>query len=371
MTALPLKFFDECSNEPAKPWLIKGVLALDEDSSWYGPAGGLKSSLLTDIAVHGAAGRNWRGFKAKMKFGTVYFALERAGLQRRRLAAYAKRDGHAGLPIAVADQIIDLTDEACVQTVVETIKAAEERFGILVGLVIFDTYAKAVAAGGGDEDKAQHVNLVAANLKRIHDRLGHPVHLATIGHTGKDETKGERGSSAKTGHIDLGVQISGDKVKTATITKANDQAEGVLTSFMGEEVVIGEDEDGDALTAFIVSATPVQAPPERASRLSDNQVNALDTLKSAIKEQGQKGAVEVHTWKEELFRRGVLDRDAPNPREPFRRLKAALIKTGRIEENNGMVRFTSTNAIPSIASSSIVPAAGGNSSLTMPPIPIR
>lgn len=371
MTALPLQFFDECCSEPAKPWLIKGVLALDEDSSWYGPAGGLKSSLLTDIAVHGAAARDWRGFKTRMRFGTVYFALERGGLQRRRLAAYAKRDGHAGLPIAVADQIVDLTDEACVQTVVNTVKAAEQRFGLLVGLAVFDTYAKAVAAGGGDEDKAQHVNLVAANLKRIHDQLGHPIHLATIGHTGKDETKGERGSSAKTGHIDLGVQISGDKTKTATVTKANDQAEGVLTAFMGEEVVIGKDEDGDDLTAFIVSSVAVQAPAETKGRLSDNQVNALDTLKAIIKARGEKGAVAIGEWREELFWRGVLDRNAPNPREPFRRLKASLIKTQRIEENDGMVRFTSSNAIP-VVSPSIVPAAGENSSLTtMPPIPVR
>lgn len=363
MTALPLKFFDECTNEPVKPWLIKGVLALDEDSSWYGPAGGLKSSLLTDIAVHGAAGRDWRGFKTKRKFGTVYFALERAGLQRRRLAAYSKRDGHARLPIAVVDQIVDLTDEAIVQVVIATIKAAQERFGVPVGFAIFDTYAKAVAAGGGDEDKAQHVNLVAANLKRIHDQLGQPIHLATIGHTGKDETKGERGSSAKTGHIDLGVQISGDKIKTATITKANDQPEGVMTSFMGEEVTIGEDEDGDALTAFIVSRMAVQATPEAASRLSDNQVNALDTLRAAIKEHGQKGAVAVGTWKEELFRRGVLDRDAPNPREPFRRLKGSLIKTGRIEEDDGMVRLTSSNVIPMTTR----PAAG---IIPFPPCPV-
>jgi len=368
VTALPLKVFDECTNEPAKPWLIKGVLALDVDSSWYGPAGGLKSSLLTDIAVQGAAGRDWRGFKTKRKFGTVYFALERAGLQRRRLAAYAKRDGHTGLPIAVVDQIVDLTDEASVQIVIATIKAAQERFGVPVGLAIFDTYAKAVAAGGGDEDKAQHVNLVAANLKRIHDLLGQPIHLATIGHTGKDETKGERGSSAKTGHIDLGVQISGDKIKIATITKANDQAEGVLTSFMGEEVVIGEDEDGDALVAFIVSAAAVQAPPEAASRLSDNQVNALDTLRAAIKEHGQKGAVAVHTWKEELFRRGVLDRDAPNPREPFRRLKGSLIKTQRIQEDNGMVRLTSSNVIP--ITTRAAPAILSPCPVP-PPIPIR
>jgi RecA-family ATPase len=69
-----LHFFDECCNGPAKPWLIKGVIANDEDSLWVGAAGSLKSSLLTDIAVHLAAGIDWRGYKVKASAGVVYFA---------------------------------------------------------------------------------------------------------------------------------------------------------------------------------------------------------------------------------------------------------------------------------------------------------
>lgn len=372
MPALSLKFFDECANEPAKPWLIKGVLALDEDSSWYGPPGSLKSTLLTDIGVALAAQKKeWRGFKVKMAAGVIYFAFERAGLTRRRLAAYAKRDGLKNLPIAVADEIVDLIDESCVDKIVDTIKAAESRFGVAVGLAIFDTWAKGVAAGGADEDKAQHVNVVAANLKRVHERLGHPIHIATIGHTGKDETKGERGSSAKTGHIDLGVQISGDKTKTATITKANDQAEGVLTSFMGEEVTVGTDADGDAMTAFIVSPVAVQASPEHASRLSDRQVLAMDALRNAIKEHGQRGAVAVDQWRDEMFRSGALDRNAKNPRADFKRVRDALVRLRRVVEENGMVRFASAAGHTPLTSPSIVPAGGNSSLTTMPAIPFR
>jgi RecA-family ATPase len=61
--AMKLQYFDECANEPTKPWLIKGVMAADEDSSWFGPPGSLKSMLLTDISVHLAAGIDWRGHK--------------------------------------------------------------------------------------------------------------------------------------------------------------------------------------------------------------------------------------------------------------------------------------------------------------------
>lgn len=366
MTALPLKFFDECANEPTKPWVIKGVLALDEDSSWYGPAGSLKSALLADIAVHLAAGRNWRGFKTKMRAGVVFFAFERAALTRRRFAAYAKRDGHTGLPISVADQIVDLIDPGCVEIIAATVAAAEQRFGVLVGLIVVDTYAKGVAAGGADEDKAQHVNIVAANLKRIHERVGHPIHIATIGHTGKDEAKGERGSSAKTGHIDVGVQISGDgKVKTATVTKGNDQAEGVLTSFMGEEVAMGTDPDGDALTAFIVSPVAVQAPQGAGARLSDGQVLALDALRKATAEHGEGGAVAIERWRDELFKSGALNRDAANPRADFKRLRNALARRLRIIEQDGAVRMRSGGITPMTKA----PMSAG-SILSLPPCPV-
>src|SRR5258705_8152019 len=131
---LKLQYFDDCANEPAKPWLIKGVLAANEDSSWFGPPGSLKSMLLTDIAVHLAAGVEWRGYKIKAKAGVVFFALERAALTRRRLAAYAVRDKRANLPIAVAGDLVDLLDELCIVTIIDTIKAAEVKFGVPVGL---------------------------------------------------------------------------------------------------------------------------------------------------------------------------------------------------------------------------------------------
>ena len=243
--ALPLTFFNDLTESPSpKPWLIKGVLARDETSSWIAPPGKGKSSLLTDIAVHQGGGLDWRGFRTKGRSGVVYFALERADLVRRRLIAHKLRDGLRDLPIAVVSQTIDLLNRNCVDIIVATIQAAEQRFGCEVGLVIFDTYSKGIAAGGGDEDKAKDQNIVQANLRRVFDR-GRHVHIAGIGHTGKDESKGERGSNARLADVDMQVQIAGDPIKTVTIKKANDQPEGVLTTFKLEPFDFGPDEDGE------------------------------------------------------------------------------------------------------------------------------
>jgi len=45
----------------------------------------------------------------------------------------------------------------------------------------------------------------------------------------------------------------------------------------------------------------------------------------------------VGTWKEHLFKGGVLDKDASNPRRDFIRLKDQLTRKGAIGEWDGKV----------------------------------
>ena len=286
--AMPLTFFDELSETPTpKPWLIKNVISRGETSSWIAPPGKGKSALLTDIAVHLAGGVDWRGFRTKGRSGVVYFALERADLVRRRLIAHRQRDGLKDLPIAVAGEVIDLLNRSCVNVILATIRAAEKRFSCEVGLAIFDTNSKGIAAGGGDEDKAKDQNLVQANLRRLFDHGCH-IHIAGIGHTGKDESKGERGSNARLADVDVQVQITGDEIKTASIKKANDQPEGFLTSFKLVPHDFGRDEDGDPFRTFIVSSDIfANEHGSGRQRSSDRQVMALRALAEVTLSQGR------------------------------------------------------------------------------------
>jgi AAA domain len=153
---IKLRFFSELTDPKPKPWIIKGVIAMGETSSWIAPPGKGKSTLLTDLSVHLGAGIDWRGYRTKGCHGVIYFALERANLVERRLAAYKARDTLGDLPIAVAGQIIDLMDKGCVLAIADAIRRAQDRFGIPVSLAIFDTYSKGIAAGGGDENEPAH-----------------------------------------------------------------------------------------------------------------------------------------------------------------------------------------------------------------------
>jgi AAA domain len=350
--ALPLTFFNALSeNPPTKPWLIKNVIARDETSSWFAPPGKGKSALLTDIAVHNAAGEDWRGYHTKASTGVVYFALERADLVRRRLIAHKRRDNFGNLPIAVASEVINLLHRNCVDTILATIWEAEQHFACRVGLAIFDTYAKGIAAGGGDEDKAKDQNIVQANLRRLFDRGCH-IHIAGIGHTGKDESKGERGSNARKADVDLQVQITGDTIKTATVKKANDQPEGPITSFKLEPFDFGVDEDGEPFRTFILaSEIPDGDQVQPSRRKTDRQVLALRALAEVTLSRGRDPPaeyrlpfgvkiVDASAWRDELLRSNALDQNAKNPRARFKELRSALAAASLIGSRDETVWMT-------------------------------
>uniref|UniRef100_UPI00057711FA AAA family ATPase n=3 Tax=Nitrobacteraceae TaxID=41294 RepID=UPI00057711FA len=266
----------------AKAHIIKGIFAWGETSAWIAPPGGLKSALLASAAISIALNQPWFGRRAPGNpVGVVYFALERADLVKRRLIAHRRKMGlpeSHPIPIVVQSGMLDMMNPATVPMVVEAVERAEKYFSQLpechcAGLLIFDTFAKMIAAGGGDENSAKDQGRVFANLQRIKDALGNP-HIALIGHTGKDEARGARGSNALYGDVDVLVTIGGDTIKTATVTKANDIPDGPLFSFASEIIEFGTDEDGDPRTVNIVSDEDISSQSERKSaepKLSTNQ----------------------------------------------------------------------------------------------------
>jgi hypothetical protein len=345
---LPLSYFDQLAEAPKKQWLIKGVIARSETSSWIAPPGKGKSALLTDIAVHLATGDDWRGYRTSRRAGVVYFALERAELVKRRLFAHKQRDALlANTPIAVSSNMINLLDKQAINVILATIRKAEQTFMCEVGLVIFDTYSKGIAAGGGDEDKARDQNAVQANLRRLFE-LGGNFHIAGIGHTGKDETKGERGSNARLADVDVQIQIMGDAIKSATITKANDQPNGELTGFQIEPFDLGPDEDGDPFCAFIVGKELFSGAKTAGRRLSDRQQLALKALAEATLGHGCDPppayslpagirVVAIEHWREELRRSNVIDNDGSNPRARVAELRRSLAARNLIGSRDDLV----------------------------------
>jgi AAA domain len=331
---LRLRFFNEVKTSSSKNWLIKNVIALGEMSTWIARPGAGKSALLTDLSIHLAGGSIWRGYRTKRAMGVVYFALERADLVARRFRTYSLRDKIDDLPIAIAGQVIDLMKTNCVEVITNAIRETEGHYSCSVGLAIFDTYAKGIAAGGGDENAAKDQNIALANLRRVIDETG--VHIATIGHTGKDESRGERGSNAKLADVDVEVQIKGEDIKDATVTKANDQPLGPLTSFTLEPYDLEPDEDGDQFRTYILSGTIPDVATVEGKKLTDKQRLAIDALTEVLLSDDARSppseyglpkdtkVVPAQAWLNEMYRRQVLDCDAKGHRARYGELRQSL-----------------------------------------------
>ncbi|PSO29827.1 AAA family ATPase [Bradyrhizobium sp. MOS002] len=327
----PVRTIQELSFLPKpKNWLVKGLLAQGETSAWIAPPGGMKSALMAELTMCVANKQPWHGRKVDHCYGVMYFALERSDLVHRRLMAHCIRmelseDDRDQMPVMICPGMVDLTAADSVPHVMQSIKELSQEYGVGPGLLIFDTFAKLIAAGGGDEDKDKDQGKVFANVQRIKDAC-HGPHVALVGHTGKDETRGSRGSNAFLGDVDVMVTIAGTEVKTATVLKANDMPEGPLFSFKSKVHEFGLDEDGDPITVNIVEAADAPAPPSRSPKLSSNQ----QTFYRLLYDAGDAGLT-LEEWNNEAKAVGL----GANRKATLHDLRKALEDRSMVRECGG------------------------------------
>jgi hypothetical protein len=116
-----------------------------------------------------------------------------------------------------------------------------------------------------------------------------------------------------------------------------------------ERVELGTDVDGDPITSLVVR--PAERSPTARNvtrKLSDRQRLALVALDECAAAKGTPAptelqlpartiVVQLNAWREELYRKGVLDRDAKSPREEFKRVRQQLQARSLIGVNGELV----------------------------------
>jgi hypothetical protein len=349
--ALPFIRFKEDRKGKRAREIIKGYICEGQTHSVFGPPKKGKSTFVADLCRHVADPNmtHWRGRKIKLHGSVAYFAFERSGNILDALDAYKVRDGVTDLPIAVVPKLIDVVSPECVDIVSETIRAVEREFGIEAVIVTFDTWNKGIAAGGGDEDKAYWENLGAANLRRIIEHFPR-LHLITVGHTGKDVTRGERGSNAKEGDRDLGTLV--DMVGNLSVAKVEygNRLPGDLhiTSYMGEQIQIDTDEDGEAVHGWIVKTMVLPKPSQgaKAGKPSPMEKAALKALRTAMKAHGELNqkigtqTITLDQWFAACLKNGAVDKKASRPDNLFGSRKAGLVGKGIVSIEDDWVWIT-------------------------------
>jgi hypothetical protein len=155
-----------------------------------------------------------------------------------------------------------------------------------------------------------------------------------VHHCGIDASR-PRGHTSLSGAVEsqLKVERGNTGEVFVTVELAKDFAEGTEIVSRLEPVELGTDLDGDPITSLVV--LPVEGPIQRRTvtrKLSDRQWLGLAALDECACNFGDPApatyqlpagikVVPLTAWRDELYRKSVLDREAKSPREEFKRVR--------------------------------------------------
>jgi hypothetical protein len=309
--------------EPIK-WTIRGLLPQVGLAALYGPSGSGKSFLTLDLSASVAAGvPEWYGMRVT-KCPVTYCVLEGEGGMGKRVAAWEKYNAKK-MPdcLQFIVQQFDITMAADVEELALAIRVA----GGADGLIVLDTLNR--AAPGSDENSSKDMGVIIANAKALQQLTGGTVLL--VHHTGKDESKGMRGHSSLFAAMDcvIGVMRTKGEGMGWTVAKSKDDETGTQHAFRLEQVVVGQDEDGDDITSCVAVSIAPPLAHKGARKLGQHQRTARDVLLTLFKERAGDPQVTYATTYDAIA--AAIDVDPKHKRERAKQAVAALAGHGLIE----------------------------------------
>jgi RecA/RadA recombinase len=199
---------------PPPKWLVQGILVEASIAAIYGPPESCKSFLAVDMAMAVAGGIDWHG-RTVERGGVLYIAAEGAPGLGKRMRAWKVNRGAQGR----AFQLHLMRDELNLAAekdggVRAFVQAVTDELGPL-RLIVIDTLNQ--TAAGADENSAKDMGRYIASMKKLRDATGAAV--VVVHHSGKDVSKGMRGSTALLGAMDTTVEVEratdGHSIKVA------------------------------------------------------------------------------------------------------------------------------------------------------------
>ena len=269
---------------------VEGLLTEMALSVTYGPSNCGKTFFMSDLALHVATGRPWRG-RAIEAGGVIYCALEGSHGISNRVAAWIREQGLEGveIPFAIIPVAMNLLDpNADRRRLADTIGHAAAEMGVPVKLVVIDTLSRAMA--GGNENAPDDMGALVNSADFIREKC--KAHIAFIHHSGKDQAQGARGHSLLRAATDTEIEISRADSASPSVAKVTKQREMEIEGTFGftlRVVELGANRRGKPVTSCVVEPTDSSAGGSNACKpkLPASAQVALDALSNALSDVGK------------------------------------------------------------------------------------
>ena len=252
--------------------LVEGLISENSFCVMYGAPGSGKSFCALDIGLSIASGMPWHD-KQTQQGSVLYIAGEGVGGLKRRVKAFHSFHGLSSIgSFHVLQQAVNFRDEMSVQRLLRSI----DRVGGDFSAIFVDTVARALP--GSDENSATDMGAFVDAC----DRIRHHTGAAVIGvhHSGKDISRGMRGSSALLGAVDTSIEVKNTGgVICLKNEKQKDHAEHPPIHLKMREVMLI---DGSSVVLELISSDGPQNPAKRPKFGSARQYAAYQALRNLL-----------------------------------------------------------------------------------------
>ena len=265
--------FDQIRLPTDPAYLVKGLIPREGLCIAWGPPKCGKSFWTYDVAMHIACGWEYRGRKVKPG-PVVYVACEGERGLGARTEAYRQHKDTTGADFYLVTTRLDLIAEH--KTLISDIAAVVAH----PVAVVIDTLNRSLRGSESrDEDMGDYLRAADAI------REAFSCTIIMIHHCGIEGSR-PRGHTSLTGACDaqIAVKKGHDGIVTCTVEYMKDGREGDEIHSNLEEVEVGHDDDGTAITScVVVEAERVKTDTVTAgAKLNRNQQSMLTILEDAM-----------------------------------------------------------------------------------------
>ncbi|MCC8378819.1 AAA family ATPase [Xenorhabdus sp. PB30.3] len=253
-TKLPLSVGSE-GFDAQLDYVVKGIIPAHSLCSIYGASGSYKSFLAGAWGCHIATGKAWAGKSVAQ--GAVLYVVGEGGIGvPRRIKAWEIVNGQAVENMYLINTPIFPASPAEVHELVIAARQVETETGHPVRLIILDTLARCF--GGADENDSKDMGAFVRGCDELKAKTG--ASILVVHHSGKDESKGARGSSALRAALDVEYKICREGKKGGSLviscTKMKDAEEPDTKAYDMRVVELFTDKDGEDITSLALIDRP-------------------------------------------------------------------------------------------------------------------